>query len=127
MQAIDPAGGIAESAFRLLRVALQSLIFLAAVVASRWGIHALLLNREGRSNRQLAIYSAANTAVAAVLLLLQDPVARLSTAIGDAVSAMRPGSELRWLGGMLVGIYYAVIAILILCVAIYLVGVALAV
>ena len=124
MQAIDAGAGIAESASRLVRFVLQCLIFLSAVAASRWGIQAFLLNRGGRSNRQLGIYSAANAGVAAVLLLLQDPAARLLTAMGDAVSAMRPGSELRWLSGMLVGIYYAVIAILILCVAIQLVGVA---
>jgi hypothetical protein len=124
MQAIDSSGGIAESAFRLLRVVLQCLIFLAAVVASRWGIHAFLLNRGGRSNRQLGIYSAASAGVAALLVLLQDPVARLLTAMGDAVSAERPGSELRWLSEMLVGIYYAVVAILTLYVAVHLVGVA---
>src|SRR5271170_7013956 len=122
MQAIDQSGDISESVFRLLRFVLEFLIFLAAVAASRWGIRTFLLNRGGRSNRQLNSYSAGSIVALSLLLLLQDPADRLLTALGNAISGAGPVSELGWLSDMLVGIYYTVIAILILVLAIHLVG-----
>jgi small-conductance mechanosensitive channel len=122
MQAIDPGGGLAESAFRLLRFVLESLIFLAAVAAARWGILTFLQNRRGLPDRRLYRYSSANLVALVLLLLLQGPADRFLTALGDAISRLRPESELGWLGDMLVGIYYAVIASLILFLAIHFVG-----
>src|SRR5271167_1048318 len=119
MQAIDPGGGLAESAFRLVRLVLEALIFLAAVAAARWGIRTFLLNRRGLPDRRLYRYSAANLAALVLLLLLQVPADRLLTALGGVIGHLRPESELGWLGDMLVGIYYAVIASLILFLAIH--------
>jgi len=122
MQAVDQSGSMAESAFRLFRLFLNVLIFLAAVAVSRWGIRTFLLNRGGRLDRWRNLFSAVNAVVFALLLLLRQPAERLLTALGSAISRLRPESELGWLGGMLVGIYYALIASSFLLLAIYVVG-----
>lgn len=123
MQAIDQGGGLAESVLRLFRFFVQLLILLAAVAASRWGIRTFLLRRGGRSDRWRNTCSAANAGALVSLLLLQGPADKLLSAWGDAFSRARPESELGWMGSMLVGIYYAVIASLILLLAIHLVGI----
>lgn len=122
MQAIDQSGSIAESAFRLFRFFLQVLIFIAAVAVGRWGSRTFLLNRGGRSDRWRNTYSGINAVVLVVLLLLRGPEDRLLTAVGDAISRLRPESELSWLGGMLAGLYYVAIAGSFLLLAIYVVG-----
>jgi small-conductance mechanosensitive channel len=123
MQAIDHSGSLAESAFRLLRFFLQLLIFVAAIAISRWGIRTFLLNRGGRSDRWRNTCSAVNAGVLVLLLLLQGPADKLLSAWADAISRARPESEVSWMGDMLVGLYYAVIASLILLLAIHLVGI----
>ena len=122
MQALDQSGSIAESAFRLFRFVLQLLMFLAAVGTARWGIRTFLLNRGGRSDRWRNFFSAINLAALVLLLLLRGPAEKLLAAIGDAVSHLRPESELGWLGGMLAGIYYVLIAIATLLLSMYIVG-----
>jgi small-conductance mechanosensitive channel len=122
MQSVDSSGGLAESAFRLLRFFLECLIFLAAVAAARWGIRTFLLNRGGIPDRRLYRYSATNLVALVLLLLMQGPTDRLLTALGDAIRQVRPESELGWLGEMLIGVYYAVIVSLVLFLAIHLVG-----
>ena len=122
MQAVDQSGSMTESAFRIFRFSLQVLIFLSAVSASRWGIRTFLLNRGGKSDRWRNSYSAVSLIVLVLLLLLRGPVDRLLTAVGDAISRLRPESELGWLTGMLVGVFYAVIATSILLLCIYAVG-----
>ncbi|MGA7412821.1 MAG: mechanosensitive ion channel family protein [Bryobacteraceae bacterium] len=122
MQVIDAGGGLAESTFRLLRSVLQASIFFAAVAAARWGILTFLLNRGGLPDRRLYRYSAANLLALILLLLLRDPADRLLTALGDAISGLRPESGLDWPAEMLVGIYYALIVSLMLFLAIHVVG-----
>ncbi len=122
MQALDQTGSIAESAFRLFRFFVQVLIFLAAVATARWGIRTFLLNRGGRSNRWRNTFSAVILLVIVLLLLVRGPAEKLLAALGDAISRVRPGSELGWLSGMLVGLYYAVVASAILLMATYFVG-----
>lgn len=122
MQAADQSGNIAESAFRLFRFFVQCLIFVAAVLASRWGIRTFLLNRGGKSNRRRNSYSAATFVILVLFLLLRGPADKLLTTLGDALSRLRPESELGWLSGMLVGLYYAVIASAILLLAIHFLG-----
>jgi small-conductance mechanosensitive channel len=122
MQSLGQTGGIAEAAFRLFRLFLQLLIFIAAVAACRWGIRTFLLNRGGRSNRWRNTYSGVNLIVLVLLLLLRGPADKLLSGVGDAISRLRPESESGWLGGMLVGIYYALIASSFLLLAIYVIG-----
>ena len=122
MQALDQSGSIAESAFRLFRLFLQVLIFLVAVAAARWGIRTFLLNRGGRTLRWRNSFSAVSIAVLTLLLLLRGPADRLLTGAGDAIARLRPESELDWLSGMLVGLYYVVVASLILFLATYIMG-----
>ena len=122
MQTFDQTGSMAESGFRFFRLFLNFLIFVAAVAAARWGVRTFLLNRGGRSDRWRNTYSAVNTLVLVLLLLLLHPAERLLTALGDAIARLRPESELGWLGGMLVGVYDALIASSILLLAIYGVG-----
>jgi small-conductance mechanosensitive channel len=122
MQTLDQTGNVAESAFRLFRFSLQLMIFITAVAASRWGIRTFLLNRGVRSDRWRKSFSGVNLAVLFLLLLLRGPADKLLTAVGDAISRSRPESELGWLGGMLAGIYYVVIASSLLLLAIYVAG-----
>ena len=122
MQAVDQSGSIGESAFRLLRPLLSVPIFLGAVAASWWGVRTFLLNRGGRSDRWRNSFAAANLAVLVLLLLLRDPADKLLTAVGHAIAQLRPESELGWLGDMLVGVYYALIATSFLVLTIYVVG-----
>ncbi len=122
MQALDQTGSLAESAFRLFRFFLQALIFLAAVAASWWGIRTFLLNRGGRSSRWRNIFSGISIVVLTVLLLLRGAADKVLTAVGNAISRLRPESELGWLSGMLAGVYYALIATSFLLLAIYVVG-----
>jgi small-conductance mechanosensitive channel len=124
MQALDQSGGIAESAFRLIRVFLQFLIFLAAVATARWGIRTFLLDRGGKSNRWRNSFSAINLAALVLLLFLRGPADKLLITIGDAIARLRPESELGWLGGMLAGIYDVLIAISTLLLAIHGLGLA---
>lgn len=122
MQAVDQSGSIAEAAFRLLRLFLEFLIFLAAVAAARWGTRTFLLDRGNRSRSWRNSYSAITIVVIVVLLLLRDPAETLLTAMGDAFARFRPASELAWLSDMLVGVFYAVIATSILFLAIHALG-----
>lgn len=122
MLAVDQSGSIAESAFRLFRFFLECLIFIAAVAAVRWGVRTFVLNRGGRSDRWRHTYSGAALVAVIVLLLLRGPAERLLTALGHAISRLRPESELGWLSGMLVGLYYVVVAISILVLAFHFVG-----
>ncbi len=122
MQGIDQSGSIAEPAFRLFRLFVQCLIFLAAVAASRWGIRTFLLNRRGKSHRWRNSFSAVNLVVLVFLFLLRGPAEKLLTAVGDAIGRLRPQSELGWLSGALVGVYYVAIASSILFLAVYIVG-----
>lgn len=122
MQALDQTGNMAESAFRLFRFFVQVLIFLTAVATARWGIRTLLLNRGGRSNHWRNTFSAVILVVIVLLLLVRGPAEKLLAALGDVISRVRPESELGWLSGMLVGLYYAVIASAILLLATYVVG-----
>jgi small-conductance mechanosensitive channel len=124
MQVLDQSADLAESAFRLFRLFVQFLIFVAAVAASRWGIRTFLLNRTGTTSHWRIRFSAVNAAVLALLLLLRGPSEHLLNALGDAISRLRPQSELGWLSAALVGIYYVLIATAILLLAIHLVGLA---
>ncbi len=123
MPMVDQSGSLAESAFRLFRFILQCLIFLAAVASVRWGVRTFLLNRGKKSNRWRHTYSGVALTTVVVLLLLGGPAERLLTAVGRGISRLRPESELGWLSGMLLGLYYTVIAILILILTIHFVGV----
>ena len=122
MQAFEQNVSIAEPAFRLFRLLLQFLIFFAAIAAARWGIRNFLLDRGGRSQRWRNSYSAISAVVIVILLLLRNPAERLLTAVGDGIARLRPEPELGWLGGMLVGVFYAIIATSILFLAIHAVG-----
>ena len=122
MQALDQTGSMEESAFRLFRLFLNVLIFVAAVAASRWGIRSFLLNRGGRTSRWRIGFSAVNAVVLALLLLLRGPAESLLSAVGDAISRLRPESELGWLSGFFIGVYYALIASSILLLALHVVG-----
>jgi len=122
VQALDQTGSMTESAFRLFRLFLNLLVFLAAVAATRWGIRIFLLNRGGRSQRWRNSFSAINLVVLVLFLLLRDPAERVLTAAGDALARLRPVSELGWLSAFLVGIYYVLIASSFLLLAIYFVG-----
>jgi small-conductance mechanosensitive channel len=122
MQAVDQTGGIAEPVFRLFRFFVQCLIFLAAVAASRWGIRTFLLNRKGKSHRWRNTFSAVSLVVLVFLLLLRGPAESLLTSIGDAIGRQRPESDLGWLTGALVGVYYVAIASSILLLAIHILG-----
>jgi hypothetical protein len=122
VQALDQTGSIAESAFRIFRFVLQCLIFLVAIAAARWGIRTFLLYRGARTARWRNSFSAVSIAVLALLLLLRGPADRLLTGVGDAIARLRPESELGWLGGMLGGLYYVVVASLILFLATHIVG-----
>ena len=124
MQMVDQNGNIAESAFRLFRFSVQCLIFLAAAAASRWGIRTFLLNRGGSSTRWRNSWSAANFAVLALLLFLRGPATKVLTYVGDAISRLGPEGDLAWFSGILVGLYYVLIATSILFLANYLLGVA---
>ncbi len=123
MLAVDQSGSIAESAFRLFRFFLECLIFLAAVAGVRWGVRTFVLNRGGRSDRWRRTYSAAALVAVIVLLILRGPAERLLAAVGRAISGFRPESELGWLSGMLVGLYYVLVATSILMLALHVVGV----
>jgi small-conductance mechanosensitive channel len=122
MQSIDQSGDIAEPAFRLLRLVLVFLIFVGAVAAVRWGVHTFLLKRGGRTARWRNAYLAVSIAVVAVLLLLSGPADRLLTGLGDAIGSRRPQLELGWLSGMMAGLYFAVIATLVLFLAMHVLG-----
>jgi small-conductance mechanosensitive channel len=122
MQAVDQTGNMAESVFRLFRFVSQCLIFFAAVATSRWGIRTFLLNRGGRSNRWRNSFLAITFVVLVLLLLLRGPAEKLLTALGGAIGHLRPESELGWLSGVLVGVYYVAIASSILFLAIHAVG-----
>src|SRR5689334_2284669 len=122
MQALDQTGSIAESAFRLFRFFLQALIFLAAIAVSWWGIRTFLLNGGGRSSRWRNTYSGISIVVLIVLSLLRGAADKVLAGVGDAISRLRPESELGWLSGMMVGIYYALIATSFLLLSIYVVG-----
>jgi small-conductance mechanosensitive channel len=124
MQALDQSGSLAESAFRLFRLFVNFLVFVAAVVAARWGIRTFLLNRGGKTIRWRNLFSAAAAVVLVLLLLLRDSAERLLTAVGDAISRLRPESELGWLGGMLAGLYDALVASSILFLVLYAIGLA---
>ena len=120
MQALDQAGSIADPVFRLFRLFLEFLILFAAVAAVRWGIRNLLLDRGDRSQRWRNSYSAVIIVLIVILLLLSGHAERLLTAVGGAIARFSP--ELRWLGGMLVGVFYAVIATSMLFLAIHVLG-----
>lgn len=122
MELVDQSGGIAEPAFRLFRLFLQFVIFLAAVAVCRWGVRTFLLNRGGKSSRFRNTFSAVNVVVLVLLLLLRVPADKLLTAFGYSITRLRPESELGWLTAMLVGLYYALIASSILLLAIHAVG-----
>jgi len=122
MELVDQSGGIAEPAFRLFRLFLQFVIFLAAVAVCRWGVRTFLLNRGGKSSRFRYTFSAVNVVVLAFLLLLRVPADKLLTAFGYSITRLRPEPELGWLTAMLVGLYYALIASSILLLAIHAVG-----
>ena len=117
MLELDQGGNIAEPAFRLFRLCLQFLIFFAAVAAAQWGIRNFLLDRGGRAQRWRNWYTAISVVVILILLLLRGPFERLLTAVGDAIARVRPEPQSGWLGGMLVGVFYAIIATLILFLA----------
>jgi small-conductance mechanosensitive channel len=122
MQALDQTGSMAESGFRLFRLFVNVLIFLAAVATARWGIRAFLLNRSGKTDRWRNRFSAVNAAVLVLLLLLRGPAEKLLTAVGDASSRLRPQTELGWLSDALVGTYYVLIVSSLLLLVIYVVG-----
>ena len=124
MQTLDQSGSVAESAFRLFRLFLNFLVFFAGVAACHWGIRHFLLCRGGKSDRWRNLFSAVNAGVLVLLLILRAPAERLLIAAGDAISRLRPESELGWLIGMLVGLYYALIASSILFVVLYGLGLA---
>src|SRR5271156_5006121 len=122
MQVVDQNGSIAEPAFRLFRLFLQLLIFLAAVAVCRWGVRTFFLNRGRKSNRWRNSYSVVNFLFLALLFLFRAPADKLLTAFGDSISRLRPESELGWLTAAMVGLYYALIASSILLLAIHAVG-----
>ncbi len=122
MQVVDQAGSTAESAFRIIRFLVQVLTFLAAVLACRWGMRSFLSNRGGRSDRGRNSHSAINFVLLVVLFLLRDPAEKLLTAVGDWFGGFLPPSELGWPAATMIGLYYLMIASLILFLAIYAVG-----
>jgi small-conductance mechanosensitive channel len=124
VQALDQTGSVTESAFRLFRLFVNLLIFVAAVVTARWGIHAFLFVRDGKTARWRNRFTAVNAVALALSLLLRSPADRLLTALGEAMSRLRPEPELGWLTGFLIGIYYALIATSILLLALHVVGLA---
>jgi hypothetical protein len=122
MQFVDQTGSMAESAFRLFRLLVNFLIFVAAVAVARWGIRTFFLNRSRRSERWRNSFAVVNVVILILFLLLRSPADKLLTLLGDAIARFRPESELGWLSGFLVGIYYVLIASFLLLVAIYVLG-----
>jgi len=98
------------------------LTFSAAVLACRWGMRRFLLNRDGRPDRWRNSYSAVNFVALLALLLLRGPAERLLTAVGDLFGRFLPASERGWPAAMMTGLYYVVVASLILFLAIYAIG-----
>ena len=123
MQMVDQ-GGTFESVFRLFRVFISFLIFLAAAAACRWGVRVFLLSRGGRSDRWRNSYSAGNFVVLILFLLLRGPAEKLLTGVGDWFVRLAPGSGLSWVAPAMVGLYYVLIASSILFLALYAVGLA---
>jgi small-conductance mechanosensitive channel len=122
MQVVDQTGGGADLAFRLLRFLVQFLTFFAAVMACRWGMRSFLSNRGRRSNRWRNSSSAVNFVVLVLLLLLRGPAEKLLTVVGDWVGRFMPAAESGWPAATMIGLYYVVVASLILFLAIYAVG-----
>ena len=122
MQVVDQTGSTAESAFTIIRFFVQVLTFLAAVLACRWGIRSFLLNRGGGSDRWRNFHSALNFTVLVLLLLLRGPAEKLLTAVGGWTGRFMPASEVGWPAATMIGLYYVVVASLILFLAIYAIG-----
>jgi small-conductance mechanosensitive channel len=122
MQVVDQTGSTADSAFRMIRFLAQILTFLAALLACRWGMRSFLLNRGGRSDRWRNSYSAVNLGLLVALFLLRGPAEKLLTAIGAWIGRFLPSSDFGWPAATLIGLYYVVLASLILFLAIYVVG-----
>jgi small-conductance mechanosensitive channel len=122
MQAVDPSGSMAESAFRLFRLIVNFLIFVAAVAAARWGVRTFLLHRGESSDRWRNSFAAVNLVVILLLFVLRSPADKLFATLGDVLGRLRPESELGWLGGMLAGTYDALLASSILFLTLYGVG-----
>ncbi len=122
MQVVDQTGGTADSAFRIIRFLVQFLTFSAAVLACRWGMRSFFLDRDERSYRWRNSHAAINFVVLVVLLLMRGPAEKLLTAVGDWFGRFLPASEVGWPAATMIGLYYLVIASLILFLAIYAVG-----
>ena len=118
MEAIESSGLLSESVFRLLRLFVDFLVFVGAMVTCRWGIRTFLLNRGQKSNRWRNLHAAGDVVVLLTLLLLQGPAERLLTTLGRTISGWRPESQLGWPSATLVGIYYVLIATALLLLAI---------
>jgi small-conductance mechanosensitive channel len=122
MQAAEQSGGVVEAAFYIVRLCAQFLIIIASISACRWGIHTLLLYRGGKSERWRRSFSTVNFILLVLLLVLRMPAEGVLTFLGASIGRLAPASELAWLTPMLEGIYYALIASLILFLAIHLAG-----
>jgi small-conductance mechanosensitive channel len=121
---VDQTAGVAESAFRLFRLLVSFLIFLAAVAVCRWSVRTFFLNRGGKSNRWRTSYSALNFAVLVLLLLLRDPAEKVLTSLGDWFDRFMPASGLGWPTAVTVALYYALIVSSILFLAMHAIGLA---
>jgi small-conductance mechanosensitive channel len=124
MQLVDQTGSAAESTFFVIRFLVQSLTFLSAVLACRWGAHNFLFNQKARSDRWRNSRIAGDFAVLVVLLLLRGVAEKLLTVVGDWLGRFLPRSEAGWPAATMIGLYYVVVASLTLFLAIYAVGLA---
>jgi small-conductance mechanosensitive channel len=122
MFAFDPNSDASESGFRVLRTLLAFVIFAVGIATARWGVRRFVLRRSGPSPRFPDPFAVGNAIVLVLLVLLRVSAERLLLILGSAIANFRANSDLAWVGPMLVGTYFALIATSVLLLTIRLVG-----
>jgi hypothetical protein len=121
MQMPDRTTHIAESAIQLIRFLMEILIVLAAILACRWGMRTFLFKGGEQSDRRRYAFLVV-ILCHSVFLVLRVPAERVLTAVGDSIGRVLPPSETWWPAATMVGLYYAVLTILIWFLAFFAVG-----
>jgi len=114
---------LSDSAFLAVRFAMSIIILSILFLVIRRAILVFVGERSKRLGRKKYVFMAGNALLAAFCFLLRDPITRMLEMLGGKIGRVVPVITDVWVSGVLAGIFFTLLSLLILLLLIQIVGI----